>query len=109
MEKEAFWTMEHAGISEEPQVKSTRREPRLPCNPTGIHAYVEGSARPVAGRIVEVSRTGIQLQIEEAVPVGSVMTVEVGETVLTGGVRHCEAREDEHYTVGLETSDVRHR
>jgi hypothetical protein len=90
------------------QVKSSRREPRLPCNPTGIQAYVDGSVRPVDGRIVEVSRTGIQLQIEEAVPVGSVMTVEVGETVLTGDVRHCEAR-DEHYTVGLATSDVRRR
>lgn len=89
-------------------VQLKRSEPRLPCNPTGIHAFVDGSDRPVAGKIVEVSRTGIQLQIDEAVPVGSRMTVKVGDTVLLGDVRHCRARDD-RFTVGLQTSDVLHR
>jgi hypothetical protein len=100
--------MDHAGIPEDPQTKASRREPRLPCNPTGIHAYVEGRGRPVAGQIVEVSRTGIRLQIDEAVPIGSVMTVEVGGTLLMGDVRHCEPH-DEQFAVGLQTLDVRHR
>jgi hypothetical protein len=93
----------------DPEIKSSRREPRLPCNPTSIHAQVEGSGRIVSGQIVEVSRAGIRLHVDEAVPVGSVVTVELGGTVLRGDVRHCEADDAERFTLGIQTSDVRHR
>jgi len=100
--------MDQVATRADTETQLNRRESRLPCNPTGIHACVDGSDRHFTGRIVEVSRTGIQLQIDEAVPLGSVMTVELGGTVLTGAVRHCEFR-DEHFTVGIQTSDVWYR
>ena len=90
------------------ETQLNRREPRLPCNPTGVHAHLEGSGRHFIGQIVEVSRTGVQIQMDEAVPVGSVMTVEFGGTTLTGDIRHCEPR-DGHFTVGIQTNDVCHR
>lgn len=90
------------------ETQLNRREPRLPCNPTGVHAHLEGSGRHFIGQIVEVSRTGVQIQMDEAVPVGSVMTVEFGGTTLTGDIRHCEPR-DGYFTVGIQTNDVCHR
>jgi len=90
------------------ETQLNRREARLPCNPTGVHAYIKGSDRHFTGKIVEVSRTGIQLQIDEAVPVGSVMTVEFGGTVLTGDIRHCQPR-DGRFTIGIQTADVWYR
>jgi hypothetical protein len=100
--------MDQVATPADTETQLNRREPRLPCNPTGVHAVLEGSDRHFTGQIVEVSRTGIQLQIDEAVPVGSVMTVEFGGTVLTGAVRHCQLREG-RFTVGIETSDVWYR
>jgi hypothetical protein len=90
------------------ETQLNRREQRLPCNPTGVHAQLKGSNRHFTGRIVEVSRTGVQIQIDEEVPVGSVMTVEFGDTILKGDIRHCEAR-DGHFTVGIQTNDVCYR
>ena len=58
------------------ETQLSRREPRLACDPTGVRAHLKGSDRHFTGQIVEVSRTGVQIQIDEAVPVGSVMTVE---------------------------------
>ena len=90
---------------EDTEAPLNRREPRLACNPTGVQARVEGSGRHFIGQIVEVSRTGIQIQIDEAVAVGSVMTVELGDTLLTGDIRHCEPR-DGRFAVGIQTNDV---
>ena len=100
--------MDQVATPMDTETQLNRREPRLPCNPTGVHAYVNGSDRHFTGKIVEVSRTGIQLQIDEAVPLGSVMTVEFGGTVLTGEIRHCELR-DGRFTVGIQTADVWYR
>jgi hypothetical protein len=100
--------MDQAAITVDSETQSNRREQRLPCNPTGVHACVDGVDRHFTAKIVEVSRTGIQLQIDEAVPIGSVMTVELGSTVLTGAVRHCDFREG-RFTVGIQTSDVWYR
>jgi hypothetical protein len=90
------------------ETQLNRREARLPCDPTGVHAHLKGSGRHFTGRIVEVSRTGVQIQIDEAVPVGSVMTVEFGGTLLTGDIRHCQPR-DGRFTVGIQTADVWNR
>jgi hypothetical protein len=100
--------MEQATTPADTEINLNRREPRLPCNPTGVRAYVTGSDRHFMGEIVEVSRTGIQLQIDEAVPEGSLMTVELGGTILQGEVRHCQSR-DGRFTVGIQTADVWYR
>ncbi|HVW10244.1 MAG TPA: PilZ domain-containing protein [Bryobacteraceae bacterium] len=100
--------MEQTATPEDKEFNLNRREPRLPCNPTGVRAYLKSLERQFTGNIVEVSRTGIQLQIDEAVPTGSVMTVEFGGTVLEGEVRHCEFR-DGRFTVGIQTADVWYR
>ena len=100
--------MDQVEIQVDTETQLNRREPRLPCNPTGVDARLEGSDRLLTGRIVEVSRTGIQIQIDEAVPEGCVMTVEFGGTVLTGDIRHCEAC-DGRFTVGIQTTNVWYR
>jgi hypothetical protein len=100
--------MNQAATQMNTETQLNRREPRLPCNPTGVHAHLEGSGRHFTGKIVEVSRTGVQIQIDEAVPVGSVMTVEFGGTVLTGDIRHCQLR-DGRFTIGIQTADVLYR
>jgi hypothetical protein len=56
--------------------------------------------------MVEVSRTGVQLHVQTPIPVGSMVTVEVGETVVLGDVRHCHPSPKDYYTVGLHTRDV---
>jgi hypothetical protein len=56
--------------------------------------------------MVEVSRTGVQLHVPAPIPVGSLVTVEVGHTVVLGDVRHCDPSANDYYTVGLHTCDV---
>ncbi|HVV46880.1 MAG TPA: PilZ domain-containing protein, partial [Bryobacteraceae bacterium] len=58
------------------------------------------------GEVVEVSRTGVQLHVPEPIPVGSLVTVEMGALVVLGDVRHCDPSPKEYYTVGLHTCDV---
>jgi hypothetical protein len=45
--------------------------------------------------------------VGEPLPVGSLVTVEVGGVIVLGDVRHCDEHLNLYYTVGLRTCDVR--
>lgn len=83
-----------------------RSEMRWACTPTGVHAHLDGYDRPIGGQVVEVSREGMQLHVEEPIAVGSLVTIEMGNVIVLGDVRHCNSRQN-YYTVGLRTRDVR--
>jgi hypothetical protein len=84
-----------------------RSEMRWPCDPRGVLAYLDGRDAPIAGKVVEVSRAGLQLHVADPIPVGSRVTVEMGPLVLLGDVRHCDASPKQYYSVGLRTCGVR--
>jgi len=84
-----------------------RKEIRWPCDPRIVRAHLDGYDEPIAGELVEVSRTGVQLHIPDPIPVGSLITVEIGATVVLGDVRHCDPGPKDYYTVGLHTCDVK--
>jgi hypothetical protein len=86
-----------------------RREPRLPCNPTIVSAHVDGYDESVAARVVEVSKAGLQLHTEELLPVGTLVTIDMGGMLVMGHVRHCDERADKAYTVGVMMADVKER
>ena len=83
------------------------RELRLPCTPTGVLAHLDAFDEPVTGHIVEVSRAGFKLHMDNPLPVGSFVTVETGGMTMLGDVRYCYARSDQRHTVGIRTCDVK--
>ncbi len=83
-----------------------RREARMPCAKTAISAHLDLNAAPVAGEIVEVSKTGAKLHMDRPLEVGSFVTVELKSMSLFGEVRHCQTRFADAYAVGLRSHDV---
>jgi hypothetical protein len=83
-----------------------RKEMRWPCDPRIVRAHLAGYDEPIAGEMVEVSRTGVQLHVPAPIPIGSLVTVEVGQMIVVGDVRHCDPSPKDYYTVGLHTRDV---
>lgn len=83
-----------------------RKEMRWPCEPRPVQAHLDGYDAPLAAEMVEVSRTGVQLHVPEPIPIGALVTVEVGGMIVLGDVRHCDPSPKEYYTVGLHTCDV---
>jgi putative two-component system response regulator len=86
---------------------SARREVRHACSPTEVLAHADNFDRPIAGEIVEISASGIQLHIRQPLAIGTLATVEMGEMLVLGEVRHCDETANGYFTVGLKTCDVR--
>ncbi|HVY92274.1 MAG TPA: PilZ domain-containing protein [Bryobacteraceae bacterium] len=83
-----------------------RKELRWACDPRIVLAHLDGFDEPIAGEVVEVSRTGVQLHLANPIPIGTLVMIEVGTLVVLGDVRHCDASPNDYYTVGLQTCDV---
>jgi hypothetical protein len=95
----------HVPANDESQDR--RRDPRLSCDSTVVALHLDASDEPLAANLIEVSRAGLKLQAAEALPVGSLITIDVGEITVLGEVRRCDPGPGDSYTVGLLTHDVR--
>jgi len=83
-----------------------RREPRF-ASESAISLQV---LRPLsfdrlAGRICNVSRSGVAVILKRALDRGSLIQVRVGAIVLLGEVRHC-ARSGDEFTIGVLLEDI---
>src|SRR5579875_1494323 len=67
-----------------------RREPRFP---TDLGAkLLLGSSVPTAIRVIDVSFSGLGLESASPIPVGAVVSMDVGFGVVSGEIRHCTSR-----------------
>jgi hypothetical protein len=59
----------------------------------------------VKGRLVNFSASGTRMVLDQAVPPGSMVRVELGGTILLGEIVYCTAEGGE-FAVGLELEDA---
>jgi len=85
--------------------KDRRREIRFASNHTEIQVRVEGSEQPVRARIVEVSRSGLQLLMAEPLPIGLQVHIEISGLIVHGDVRRCH-EDNRSYVVGVLMREV---
>jgi hypothetical protein len=83
-----------------------RREQRFPLDL--IPAQVQSDEDPTAihARIVDISTSGLRLNLDSSSKVGSVMTVWFNDTIASGETRYCLPRQDGSFDVGLRLLDV---
>ena len=85
----------------------SRRDIRLACNPTIVQVCLDGYDQSVAARVVEVSKSGVQLLVADPVPVGTQVRVEIGDLLVQGDIRHCkQCADNESWAVGILMHDV---
>lgn len=56
-------------------------------------------------RILDVSHRGMRLGVSESVPVGSLLRVELEDSIIFGEVRYCENRET-WFAIGLYVEEI---
>ena len=78
-----------------------RRHPRMSCDPTIVHVQSAEYDQPVPAQMLEASHGGLQLQVNEPLPVGSTLLIDTGQITLKGEVRHCQIQPDFAYIVGV--------
>jgi hypothetical protein len=84
----------------------TRCEQRL--NATLIPVQVTGLGTlhiQTPGRALDVSRNGLRLAVPEPIPIGSLLRIELEDSIVFGEVRYCQDHESWH-AVGLFVEEV---
>ncbi len=84
-----------------------RRERRLPCTPTSALVEFSDGAQTVEGRVVEVSKSGLRLILENRVPEGESVRIDIaGKMIVTGEVRYCRPDDTGCFETGILTLDA---
>jgi hypothetical protein len=81
-----------------------RRGPRFevdqPVNVTNLE-----DRTPFPGKLADFSANGVRLILDRKIPLGSIVKVEWGGTLLLGEVVYCQVQ-DAEFSVGLELEDA---
>jgi hypothetical protein len=87
--------------------KELRREPRFQSAGIGDLTIVNSSTFPkLSVTIVDVSRSGLQIELDEPLQPGGSVEVRLRDTIVMGEVRHCRPFSAGRYRVGMATSSV---
>jgi PilZ domain len=82
-------------------VKESRKESRLRADqPVTVRSLGVNRMPPAAGRVLDISGSGLRLWMPNPIPCGSPVKVESKQMVMVGEVGRCQA-EGEGYVVGL--------
>jgi PilZ domain len=82
-----------------------RSEPRIPTQGTG-HLIIGGVAAPAKVRIVDISRSGMQFETDEPLPLASNISVQLGDLTVACSVGNCRLHSSGRYRVGVQTKDI---
>jgi hypothetical protein len=90
-----------AGVRLTPGLHSgVRREPRIPLDfPAEIS--VPNTDKPILGKVVNMSRSGLGLRTASAVHVGTGLSVHIPTGIAFGVVRHCTKRSGGAFQIGI--------
>lgn len=87
--------------------RQARREPRYPVNDSArVFLLNVPQALPVDGRVSDLSKSGLSVYLDEPLPPGSLVKVELHDTVVVGAVRHCQLT-DSGCKVGVAIDEAR--
>ena len=81
-----------------------RSEPRFPCD--AIPARIRTESGAISARIMDISRSGIRLELPVCLPVPCDVTVCFNNVVVAGEIRYCRPNPDNSFAAGLQIQDV---
>jgi hypothetical protein len=82
-----------------------RREPRFESDQPVAVTNLEQPGTPLMGRLVNFSAGGTRMVLDREVPLGTMVKVELGGTILLGEIIYC-SRQGKEFAVGLELEDA---
>ncbi len=85
--------------------RNRRQELRLPCDPGDVRLELDGYSEPIEGRIVEVSKSGFQLRLGTAVPVGRLVRIISSNAIISGEIRNCRPNDEGLFDTGVAILD----
>jgi hypothetical protein len=85
------------------------RENRLTCAPTETYVYVGDRGEPLRAEIHNVSRSGLRLVLEQPVPVGSAVKVEMAGMIAVGEIRYCRQDKGDSFSAGMRIDTIQKR
>ena len=85
-----------------------RAEPRFKTEDESATVAILGSHQrgPFGANLVDISRSGLGLRLEQNLPMNSWIRVELGPAMVLGEIRHCTPEAGTGYRVGLVTDTV---
>jgi len=84
-----------------------RRQPRLPVYLSGsVVAFSENRTESGRGTLLDVSVSGMRVNIPYRVEVGTMLFVETRSVLVVGEVRYCNKRPQGGFDAGVEVTDV---
>jgi hypothetical protein len=90
-----------------PSPKNRRREPRIPTDDPGVLQVIAPfSSTRVPVRVVDVSKSGLQLLLDIPLEPGSTVKIRIREAVLFAEIRHCRQIKPDEYRAGLVLQEV---
>ena len=87
-----------------------RQEHRFASNPNDAVVHVPGRSTPLTAIIVDVSKSGLKLEVGEALSAGTELRVDMPRLVVAGDVRYCrELGEPGSFSIGVQIREVTER
>lgn len=87
--------------------KDRRREARIPTDdPAVLQVISPFSSERIAVRVIDVSKSGLQLRLDAPVDPGSTVKVRLKETILFAEIRHCRQISADEYRAGLVLQEI---
>jgi len=86
-----------------------RREQRSRADFIPARVQTDEDSTAIIARVVDISTSGLRLNLDSSSKVGSVVTVWFNNTVASGETRYCLPRQDGSFDIGLRLLDVLHR
>jgi hypothetical protein len=83
-----------------------RTENRLGCIPTKGLVYVKKGVDPRPAEVRQVSKSGLQLVLDQPIPVGSTVAVEFSGMVVEGEIRYWRPNGGDSFDAGVEIESV---
>jgi hypothetical protein len=84
-----------------------RRQPRLPvCLPGSVVAFSDNGSESSRGTLLDVSISGMRLDVSHRVEVGTMIFVETESVLVVGEVRYCNKKKKSGYDAGVAVTDV---
>ena len=83
-----------------------RKGHRFPAQGTG-HLTVDSAPAPAKqSKIVDVSRTGLQIELDEPLAVGSSIRLRLRGVIVSGEVGNCRLNAEGRYSLGISITEV---
>lgn len=85
-----------------------RRERRLPCAQSSVVLEVAGHPERVEGRVVEVSKSGLQVVLGASVLTGDLVRITCARMIISGRIRYCRQNDSGSFSTGVEIDDAQY-